>query len=296
MPIAPSVKPSRTKAPRPMRIALWGGVAKRPDTGAVCRLARPDTDNERPRARRYSCPTARDSGSCMALMRASASLQAVPVDTSASAAASTAFKVARRVSRDFAARFSARLCASTRCSPSAATVFSIPSAFASAALNGRQVRTSSRVAAGPISRTSRWIPPQASGMPRSTSGIETRGLGGDPQIACGRQHHTAADTVPVDGCDRDRLHRLDRLRHLASGVGCIAGRVPAGSPKLARSAPALKARPAPCTITTRTSSRASNQSAAATSSAGMWSTTGSAALAGSIGCGRSCRRPTRPGS
>lgn len=47
------------------------------------------------------------------------------------------------------------------------TMFTNRSCFASSASNGRQVSTGSLVAAGPISRTNRGMPPQASGMPRS---------------------------------------------------------------------------------------------------------------------------------
>ena len=104
-------------------------------------------------------------------------------------------------------------------------------------------------------------------MPRSTSGIEKR-----VDSAAIRRSHAAANTTPpptqcpwtaaiVTACIASIASAISRPASAAS-----RGRVPAGSPKLARSAPALKARPAPCTITTRTSSRVSNQSAAATSS------------------------------
>ena len=52
------------------------------------------------------------------------------------------------------------------------TLFIKPISEASSASNGLQVITSSFVKAGPISLTSLGIPPQAKGIPRSTSGME----------------------------------------------------------------------------------------------------------------------------
>ena len=99
-----------------------------------------------------------------------------------------------------------------------------PRSRASSASNGRQVMTSSLVAAGPISRTSRGIPPQASGIPRSTSGMEKRvPLGRDPQIAGGCQHDSSADAVPVQPRNRHCLHGFDGVGHAPSGVRRNAG-------------------------------------------------------------------------
>ena len=68
------------------------------------------------------------------------------------------------------------------------------------------------------------MPPHASGIPRSTSGIERyRVARRDPQIARGREHETAADAVTVDARDRDRVHRLDGVGHQAPEI-CVVTR------------------------------------------------------------------------
>ena len=67
-----------------------------------------------------------------------------------------------------------------------------PSSRASAAEKGLQVSTSSLVMAGPISLTNRGMPPHASGIPRSTSGIENTA----DSPATRRSHADASTTAP----------------------------------------------------------------------------------------------------
>ena len=198
----------------------------------------------------------------MALMRASASLQAVPVGTSASAAASTAFRVARRVSRD--------------CSQVLGEGLRLDEVLA---VGGDRVQHPERFRLGGAERSAGED--QFAGC--SWTDLSHQSLDPAPgerdaevdlwdrtrDSAAIRRSHAAANTTPpptqcpwtaaiVTACIASIASAISRPASAAS-----RGRVPAGSPKLARSAPALKARPAPCTITTRTSSRVSNQSAAA---------------------------------
>ncbi len=64
------------------------------------------------------------------------------------------------------------------------------------------------------------MPPHASGIPRSTSGIENqRVVGGDAQVAGGREYDSAADAMAVDGADRQRSHVGQRLGGDAPEIG-----------------------------------------------------------------------------
>ncbi len=67
------------------------------------------------------------------------------------------------------------------------------------------------------------MPPHASGMPRSTSGIEKyASVAAIAEIARRGEHQPAADAVAVDAGDRDRVHRFDRVGHQTPEVGVVA--------------------------------------------------------------------------
>ena len=141
-----------------------------------------------------------------------------------------------------------------------------PAACASSGPNSRHVITSSLVSAGPISRTSRGMPPHASGMPSSTSGIEKRA-----DRAATRRSHTAARTSPPPthqpwtlATVTARSSSIARaIRHPVS-ASSRGERAPASPlPNEEMSAPAENARPRPDTTTTFSSSWPSNHRAAA---------------------------------
>ena len=103
---------------------------------------------------------------------------------------------------------------------------------------------------------------------------ETRVFSGNAQVAGRGQHHASTDNVAVQTNDSRCAHLFDGVGHASS----VLSHFTAIEPRFARighgfrrwrflrSAPAQKARPAPLTMTTRTSRCSSNQRAASTSS------------------------------
>ncbi len=123
--------------------------------------------------------------------------------------------------------------------------------------------------AGPISLTRRGIPPQASGIPRSTSGIENTAV----SPAKRRSQAAASTTAPPTQYPWMRATVTASMRWIASAINLPASAparrcsVPGSSAvKAETSAPALKERPFPLTTTTLTSLWRSNQRAASASS------------------------------
>ncbi len=173
--------------------------------------------------------------------------------------------------------------------------------------------TSSRVAAGPISRTSRGIPPQASGMPRSTSGIANRVVS-----AATRRSQAAASTRPpptqwpriaamVTASAASTASAMRRPRSAVAGPSSE----PAGPANSRRSKPAENARPRPDTTTTTAPATSSSPTARAISrstvapnglSTSGWSSvsrptppstvTSTVSYPSSVGTHRSCQRAT----
>ena len=111
-------------------------------------------------------------------------------------------------------------------------------------------------------------PPQARGIPRSTSGIEKKVMSAaTTQITRRGEDKPSTVTVAMQSRHRDGPHRLDGLSHEAPGVGGVARERwqtapnrPLSQENAARSAPAQNARPRPSTTTTFTSCLASKES------------------------------------
>ena len=110
------------------------------------------------------------------------------------------------------------------------------------------------------------MPPHASGMPSSTSGIEKRAdRAATRRSHTAGQHEAAADAPALHLGDGDGPHLVHRPGHPPAAVGVVAGRARTGAlpPNDDTSAPAENARPWPETTTTFSSSCSSNHRAAA---------------------------------
>ncbi len=170
------------------------------------------------------------------------------------------------VNEDFVRSWSTNHCTSSSRVSSGTTRFRKCSAWASAAVKGRQVSTSSLAIAGPSSRTSRGMPPQASGMPRSSSGIEKRALA----AATRRSQAAASTSPPPTQWPWMRAMLIARRRSMASAI-CRPRSTTSASTSVrpaasSRSKPAQKARPSPETTTTLSPGCAFSQRAASASS------------------------------
>ena len=168
--------------------------------------------------------------------------------------------VERKAKRGFAASDRANSVTWFFKSFSSTTRLMKPMSLASCAPNGRQVKTSSLVSAGPISRTSRGIPPHAKGMPKSTSGITKVA----PTVAIRKSHAPTKTTPPPT-----QWPCTAAIVNCGTFVSASVARRPKSalvrgdSPtvalvRLPRSNPAEKVRPAPAIVTTRISSHECN--------------------------------------
>ena len=144
------------------------------------------------RAARYRCRASSHSGSEKPTNTPSASDHARMVPTVCSVTALTCCFVEKSGYRALLANVLASSFTSAASLSVDTTRFTKPAAFASAGSNSRYVQTSSLVSAGPISRTSRGIPPHARPIPRSTSGMEKRAV----SVATRRSHAAANTKAP----------------------------------------------------------------------------------------------------